>query len=210
LRRGAVGAVSPALHAHYVARSKIESRARSFRSQRVRWIHPSGRRVVFLFFRGLPPGTWAGPASARRSCPVSRKTWSLARSARSKRIPLWSCACKPEGRLDTSVCAGGGIALTTFRRQTVDGPGTRSGKTADRRRRLDSRHRFTQEIRCSGSGNSFIPFTLSRLATDAIFRARQSDASQRKFQRRKHRLVRRDSPQLYSPRFHGYAAESFP
>src|SRR6266566_1215442 len=37
--------------------------------------------------------------------------WSWVKSARSRRTPPWSCACKRGSRLDTTGCAGEGLPL---------------------------------------------------------------------------------------------------
>src|SRR6266566_1215440 len=37
--------------------------------------------------------------------------WSWVKSARSRRTPPWSCACKRGSRLDTTGCAGEGLLL---------------------------------------------------------------------------------------------------
>src|SRR5438094_472026 len=105
LRRGAVGAVSPALHTH-TARDRKLNRALSLSALSVTTGSILLGGVLFFFSHASLPGIWAGPVSALRSCPVSRKMSNLGRSARSKRTPLSSCACRREARLDMSACAG--------------------------------------------------------------------------------------------------------
>jgi len=75
--------------------------------------------VLFFFFPRFSAG-YLGRASFSPSLMSGfTGTSSLAKSARSKRIPRWSCAYKQENRLLTTGCAGGHRAYD-FRRLAVE------------------------------------------------------------------------------------------
>jgi len=82
-----------------------------------------GGVLFFPFFFPRFSAGYLGRASFQppRSCPVSRKTWNLAKSARSRRIPpVVMRVANRQAPLATIGCVGAAIALINFRRPALD------------------------------------------------------------------------------------------